>query len=89
VPYGILFIKVENKLLVFVLVGAAALIIGLFYWYEWRPSEIRKNCFSQAKEYAQKRLADGKDISDAVGNSLYRLCLVDQGMEPEPLINEN
>jgi hypothetical protein len=86
--FGILYIKVKNKLLVFVLFGGGIFIIGWFYWFQWRPSEIRKHCFSQAKEYAQKRHAEGKDLSNALGNSLYRLCLVEHGMKPEPLINE-
>jgi hypothetical protein len=79
---------VENKLLVIFLFGVCILIIGWFYWFQWRPSEIRKNCLSQAKEYAQKRRAEGKDLSNALGNSLYRLCLVEQGMKPEPLISD-
>jgi hypothetical protein len=71
-----------------IVIALLLIIIGLFYWYEWRPNQIRKSCFSQAKEYAQKRRAEGKDLSNALGNSLYRLCLVEQGMKPEQLINE-
>jgi hypothetical protein len=79
---------VKNKLLVFVIVGGSIFIIGWFYWFQWRPSEIRKNCLSQVKDEAQERRAEGKDLSNASGNNLYRLCLVEQGMKPEPLMNE-
>lgn len=30
---------------------------GLFYWFQWRPSEIRKNCVTQAKDQAKEKYA--------------------------------
>jgi hypothetical protein len=63
---------------------ALLLILGiisiylLFYWFQIRPSEIRKKCEYDASNkyrYQQKRL-----------NNFYRSRLVQNGMKPESLL---
>lgn len=44
-------------------------IVGAFYWYEWRPDQIRKNCY---------------DIAVMIGgvnfDKNYNSCLLDNGL---------
>lgn len=38
------------------------LLVGLFYWFQWRPSQIRKECFAEV--YSDKtdlQWAEGKE----------------------------
>lgn len=37
----------------FVLIGVLALA---FFWFEWRPSNIRKNCLESADEYISRKV---------------------------------
>lgn len=49
-------------------------IIGfLFYWYEWRPSNIRKECTDYAKE------ADARFIMVDY-DTTYEKCLTEHGL---------
>ena len=54
-----------------------------FYWYQYRPSEIRSTCLLTIKE----RMNSGEDISNKGANTIYRACLVSQGMKPENLLD--
>ncbi len=57
----------KNKIiLVIILVG-----IGLFYWFQWRPAEIRKSC---AEEY--KAISIQNYYWD-----FYEQCLKQHGLE--------
>jgi len=40
---------------------------GLFYWYEWRPSQIRKRCASES--------------ANAFFGKLYEACLNKNGLK--------
>ena len=46
-------------------------IFGLFYWYEWRPSEIKKEC----AEKTQKSVLVSK-----LHDNLYNQCLRENGL---------
>lgn len=50
----------------------ALAILGLaFYWYEWRPIQIRKSCFNTSESfpvYSQ--------------DSFYRNCVMGHGIKP-------
>lgn len=38
------------------------LLFGLFYWFQWRPSEIRKQCFKEVySENINLEWAEGKE----------------------------
>ena len=57
--YGINLFKIIKKFVKqngFKIVISLSLV-GLFYWYEWRPSEIKKKClFIFLQSYAVKRI---------------------------------
>lgn len=53
-----------------------------FYWYQYRPSEIRKECLQKIRNEMKKR-----DVSNKGANHIYRACLVSQGMEPKNLLD--
>jgi hypothetical protein len=51
-------------------------IAGLFYWHEWRPSEIKKDCFFISKEGASyMRVTYSNEI-----NFIYENCLRENGL---------
>lgn len=61
-------------------VTVVVLFIGLgFYWFQLRPSEIRKDCGGKSLEYG-KGNSDFGDI-----NNFYRTCLIKNGMKPESM----
>ena len=35
----------SNWLIVSLTILIIAMVAGTFYWYEWRPTQIRKNCY--------------------------------------------
>lgn len=57
----------ENKLIVILLI----IILGFaFYWYEWRPAQIRKECARKSSQFGGGFL-----------EQQYKSCLVKQGLE--------
>ena len=76
---------------VMLMVAVLLLIVGLFYWFEWRPSQTRKKCsdLSYAAQFLKDDIKRNVDllggIEDSPANKLYRLCLSKYGMKPEPL----
>lgn len=69
------------------LVVLVLVLIALFYWFQWRPAEIRKKCSNFNFREAERVL--GGKISGAPNlNKLYRLCLAGNGLKPEALISE-
>ena len=63
------------------------LIIGvwLFYWYEWRPSKISKECYQYSQEgeiqgdksFTKEQWQNLKKLQDI----LYKECLKEHGLE--------
>lgn len=70
-----------NRLLVVAAMGLIILVAFGFYWFQIRPSQIRKDCYQMVVKanYAGEELY-------TKGNGLYRLCLADHGLRPEDLI---
>lgn len=58
------------------------LIMGWFYWFQWRPAQIRKGCMSKIQENAQS----GIKYTMSSMTVFYRMCLTKQGLKPEDLI---
>lgn len=72
------------------------LILGLFYWYQFRPSQIRKKCSEISKEKAGEKLKwlgeetkdetyikasrEGKYQMDDY-EFIYNQCLHDEGLK--------
>lgn len=52
--------------------------VSLFYWFQWRPREIRKNCEYQV-------FSKNNYSINATGNNHYRQCLVENGLPPESI----
>jgi len=64
------FIK-ENWLKVVIIFTVIIITAGLFYWYEWRPNEIRKNCANETKKSV---------ILSKLHDNLYNQCLRENGL---------
>lgn len=67
-----------------ILIGVFILFLlsTLFYWFQIRPAKIRSYCWKSFVENAKSgNGGNGANIS-------YRICLVENGMKPEDLINE-
>lgn len=67
----------------FVLFSLAVILVSfVFYWYQIRPENIRKNC----QIYAVKKTpANGMNVNLKRRNNFYRECLVKNGRKPESL----
>ena len=91
---GLLFMFNKLKYLLILLILIASGIGGWFYWFQQRPSEIRKVCVEESVNRADKEVSGwfkalvpeeaDKEISKKA-NNFYRECLVKQGMKPESL----
>ncbi len=54
------------------------IIGGVFYWFQWRPGQIRKECNIRAlKSGIESKLSGGSGGYDL----FYRSCLRDKGLE--------
>lgn len=67
------FIK-ENWFKIIILL----VLVGLFYWYEWRPSEIKKDCNKEAVEKARS-VEDGNQAMK-IYDARYKSCLRENGL---------
>lgn len=64
------FLK-QNWFKIGLLVISVVSIAGAFYWYEWRPDQIRKNCFNTSLDFS-------KDYQ----NEFYINCVMGNGIKP-------
>lgn len=74
----------NNRLLI-VVVAVFIIIIGfLFYWYEYRPQQIRKECNTQAYYDAGKTLGITEELNESQWQDrkekLYKDCLRYNGL---------
>lgn len=53
-----------------------------FYWFQWRPNEIRRNC---EFEIFSKEGVRYKGSVSTRQNNKYRQCMVKNGLAPESL----
>ncbi len=76
-----------NKLLsniVIIVLSLVVLIIvaGWFYWFQWRPSEIRKECQRVREEYIKEKRPTGFSIQDIPALKFrYERCLNEKGLK--------
>lgn len=59
-----------------VLLGFFALAF-LFYWYEFRPIKIRKECFASIKQSVK----NGNNISTEQLPGMVQLCFLENGLK--------
>lgn len=65
-------IKEYKVIIIIVLV----LILGVFYWYEWRPSQIQKDCLVKVK-----KSIEGKDIPVIDVQRFLDICIKGNGLK--------
>jgi len=74
----------KNLLKIILAVFVLVIIGGVFYWYEWRPGQIRKECQRNIEnighrdaleEQVKIKLGGGEEID------LYQNCLREHGLE--------
>lgn len=76
------------------IIGVIILVGGGFYWFQWRPSNLRQVCYweSRAKglnvEVSQIKdeQNNSKKLNPEIWDGYYRLCLAKHGMKPETLL---
>lgn len=74
--------KSKNNLLTIYLIICLIFIAGWFYWFQWRPTQIRKECLNEVKEKAK----DKTTLDE--GNYLYGICLISRGLKIEKLLDK-
>ena len=64
----------QNWLIILIVLIIAG---GLFYWFQWRPAEARKECNKQAIEKAKVATENQQTYYDVT----YQTCLRKRGLE--------
>lgn len=60
------------------------IILGLsFYWFEYRPKQIKKNCYNQAQQdYVSPSYATAVGKTEMeVKNDYYNSCIMSKGIK--------
>ncbi|MFA5098858.1 MAG: hypothetical protein WC461_01410 [Candidatus Paceibacterota bacterium] len=74
------FIK-ENWFKLGLLIILAISIIGVFYWYGWRPTQTKQRCFAEA-EFDKRATFEPDDIKrQEFINMYYGNCLMRFGLK--------
>lgn len=55
-------------------------LLTLFYWFQWRPSQIKRNCVEENEVLAEKIAQIKGNITNANFESLYNQCLHKNGL---------
>lgn len=69
-------------------VTTLVLIMGWFYWFQLRPSNIRKKCYAYTMEKRDERINTNKPLTNGEANIYYRRCFVQNGLKPEDIITK-
>lgn len=58
-------------------------IAGWFYWFQWRPAEIRKECAEVKEKYTEEIKGRGYSITKSVPaiELKYETCLNEKGLK--------
>lgn len=64
----------ENKTRVFLMLSGLLLLASWFYWFQYRPSEIRSYCDWEAKSKSYWRVTKSYDAN-------YTSCLHEKGLK--------
>ena len=71
----------QTKTILIAILAVLIVLSGAFYWYSWRPTEVRKECFDSAIKNPFK----SENISETeFRNNLdfvYKNCLKMHGLE--------
>lgn len=73
-----LFWKQANKNpLLFLLI---IILIGWFYWFQYRPAQIRENCATQTIERIKEKDMNTLSLAKKAYDTLYSSCLNSHGL---------
>ena len=67
------------KTLAFIIV--ILLFVGVFYWVQIRPSQIRSSCYDKTWEALDLRKAQGKRNKEGTFDKYYDMCLKSEGLK--------
>ena len=67
----------ENKIKLLMSLIILGFIGGWFFWFQWRPTQIRKKCVNITRE----KVKGNSDISTTGINLIYNFCLRENGIE--------
>ncbi len=62
-----------------IIVIVLILLAGYFYWFQWRPNQITKQCNKEAVEKAKEPEAFNQAIK--IYDALYKSCLREKGLK--------
>lgn len=68
-----------------VLVTFVILVLGVFYWFQYRPAELRKDCtvssIERAKRNGKEQGLQKDHYFSEIQQGMYRECLQQNGLE--------
>ena len=73
-----------KKPIYFITIILLLVIFFAFYWYEWRPSQIRKECYYKVYDKALNLSAFGEEAvksREQENKFKYKNCLIEKGLE--------
>lgn len=71
----------ENKKKLFVALMGLSLLAGWFYWFQWRPVEIRSNCHRWIVDLPGEVEGLRSDGQIKSYNALFDRCLHEKGLK--------
>lgn len=74
-----------KKVVLFIVILVAVFLSISFYWYEYRPSNIRKECYSKVMQILREKGVNNNPTNEEA-NNLFRRCLVKEGLNAEDLV---
>lgn len=69
--------RLGNQLTIYLVLVSVVLIVGIFYWFHYRPSEIYKYCNWKAGKNVDWDIYSDEDIYE----NEYRFCLREKGLK--------
>ena len=75
--------KINLPLKILVVTIVLSLITGWFYWFQWRPSEIRKECAKVSEDKINNLTDDSQNraiYTEKLFNSLFQACAQEHGL---------
>lgn len=65
----------------YTILALLTLLALTFYWYEWRPTQIKKDCYNIAREKAiEKGSREDKKFYKDDYDTYYKWCLEQKGL---------
>jgi len=73
----------ENKKIVLLILLGLLLLVGWFYWFQWRPVKIKQYCHQHAEENARVFSQNKGTFTEvrSVYDRSYEKCLHEKGLK--------